>query len=233
MQPKVKRIVDLTRLADLNTEISEAYPRPRRADHFSYANKIGPYSVHAEEYTFVGQWGTHLDAPSHFSQGGRSISDIPVDDLFIPLVVVDVREQVENSAGYEIELQDLLRHERQFGTIPRGSFVAVCSGWSQMAMRGAPKQAAPGWSLSALRYLVESKKVVGVGHEPLDTDPGLKALAGEYPAEEYLLVHDCYQIEGLCNLDTLIGCEGFVSIGVPLIAGSPGFPVRVLAIEFA
>ena len=35
--------------------------------------------------------GTHMDAPSHFSEGGRRVHDIPMEDLVGPGVIVNVK----------------------------------------------------------------------------------------------------------------------------------------------
>ncbi|HEY5516707.1 MAG TPA: cyclase family protein, partial [Coriobacteriia bacterium] len=29
----------------------------------------------------VGQWGTHVDPPSHFIAGGRTLDEVPVEDM--------------------------------------------------------------------------------------------------------------------------------------------------------
>src|SRR5262249_58357624 len=49
----------------------------------------------AELYCHVGQWGTHVDPPVHFIKGNRTVDQIPPDEMILPLVVLDVHEQVE------------------------------------------------------------------------------------------------------------------------------------------
>ena len=48
----------------------------------------------AHRYSIIGQWGTHVDPPSHFISGGRTLDQIPVEEMVLPLVVLDITERV-------------------------------------------------------------------------------------------------------------------------------------------
>src|SRR5688572_28828121 len=37
--------------------------------------------------------GTHLDAPSHFIPGAKSIAELPVEDFIAPLCIIDVSKK--------------------------------------------------------------------------------------------------------------------------------------------
>jgi len=58
-----------------------------------------------------------------------------------------------------------------------------------------------GWSLPALKYLYEGRKITASGHETTDTDPGIATTKDDYSLETYLLSTNHYQIELLTNLD--------------------------------
>src|SRR6266487_3934360 len=58
----------------------------------------------------------------------------------------------------------------------------------------------PGWSLPALKYLYEVRKITASGHETTDTDPGIAASKDDYSLETYILGTNHYQIELLTNL---------------------------------
>ena len=99
--------------------------------------------------------------------------------------------------------------EKRNGPIPDGSFVAMRTDWTKrwpdperMANKDAKGIAHyPGWSLDALTYLYEVRKITASGHETTDTDPGMSTSAGNYECETYILNQNHYQIELLTNLD--------------------------------
>jgi hypothetical protein len=51
----------------------------------------------------------------------------------------------------------------------------------------------PGWSLPALKYLYEERKITASGHETTDTDPGTATSKDDYSMETYILSTNHYQ----------------------------------------
>ena len=88
----------------------------------------------------------------------------------------------------------------------------------------------PGWSLSALKYLYEERKITASGHETTDTDPGIATTKNDYSLETYLLSTNHYQIELLTNLDQVPESGAIVVVSFPKPKGGSGFPARVFAI---
>ena len=88
----------------------------------------------------------------------------------------------------------------------------------------------PGWSLSALKYLYEERKITSSGHETTDTDPGIATTKNDYSLETYLLSTNHYQIELLTNLDQVPESGAIVIVSFPKPKGGSGFPARVFAI---
>ena len=88
----------------------------------------------------------------------------------------------------------------------------------------------PGWSLSALKYLYEERKITSSGHETTDTDPGIATTKNDYSLETYLLSTNHYQIELLTNLDQVPESGTIVVVSFPKPKGGSGFPARVFAI---
>ena len=74
--------------------------------------------------------GTHLDAPVHFAQGHQSVDQIPLERFFGPAVVVDVRQQSEGSADYQVTVNDLAHSEAEQGAMTRDSIVLLRTGFS-------------------------------------------------------------------------------------------------------
>ncbi|MFI2564664.1 cyclase family protein [Paenarthrobacter sp. NPDC018779] len=193
----------------------------------------------AHRYTIVGQWGTHVDPPSHFINGGRTLDLLPVQEMVLPLVVLDISRRAAVDDDATPTLADVSAWEDRNGRIPPGSFVALRTGWSHrwpdaraMANRDSEGTShTPGWSREVLEFLVEERDVAAVGHEQTDTDPGLATSRQDFSLETYILASDKWQIELLANLD------GLPEAGAALIAtwakplGGSGFPARVFAIH--
>ncbi|MCD4852361.1 cyclase family protein [Arthrobacter sp. AK01] len=193
----------------------------------------------AHRYSIVGQWGTHVDPPSHFVRGGRTLDQIPVDEMILPLVVLDISHRVRTDSDATPTLGDIKAWEARNGAIPSGSFVALRTGWSHRwpdngAMANKDESGTshtPGWSKEVLEYLVEHRDVAAVGHEQTDTDPGVATSRQDFSLETYVLAQDKWQIELLAHLDGLpeAGAVLVASWAKPL-EGS-GFPARVFAIH--
>ena len=192
----------------------------------------------AQRYSLVGQWGTHCDPPAHFAEGKRTIDQIDVTEMILPLVVIDVHEQAEKNPDYIIRMTDVRGWEQRHGPIPEGGFVAMRTDWSKRwpdaaAMRNEDEDGVahyPGWSLDVLKYLYEERKITASGHETTDTDPGVATSKGDYSLETYLLGTDHYQIELLTNLDKVPEAGAIVIVTFPKPKGGSGFPARVFAV---
>ena len=85
--------------------------------------------------------GTHLDAPIHFAEGKRVVSDIPLSQLIVPAVVVDISAQCESDPDYQLSVNDLEAHERQHGAIQEGTGILIHTGWGPILAR---RQILPG-----------------------------------------------------------------------------------------
>lgn len=193
----------------------------------------------AQRFTFPGQYGTHIDAPIHFVRNTRFLDQIELKELVLPLVVIDKSKEASENNDYSLSVEDIVQFEAEHGQIEEGSFVALRTDWSKRwpdwdAFNNKDADGhnhAPGWSLAALKFLFEERKIKAVGHETFDTDASIDfqkngALLGEY----YVLEQDTYQIELLTNLDK-VPAKGAVIVNiVPKPEKASGFPVRSFAI---
>ncbi|NIH83014.1 cyclase family protein [Amycolatopsis viridis] len=193
----------------------------------------------SHEYRHVGQWGTHVDPPAHFVPGLRHQDEIPVEEMILPLVVLDITAQAGRDPDYVVSDADLADWESRNGRVPAGSFVALRTGWSarwpsQQLMLNADADGVchfPGWSRSVLETLFEHRGVTACGHETTDTDPGLAVSRGDSSLERYVLGTDHYQIELLANLDQLPETGALIIATWPKALHGSGFPARVFAIH--
>ncbi len=198
--------------------------------------KPAGFTVH--EYNFVGQWGTHVDPPVHYHAGLRHQDEIPVEEMLLPLVVLDISRAAAADPDTCVQLSDVDAWEQRWGRIPQGAFVALRSDWSkrwpdQARMVNADGDGIghhPGWSLPVLRRLFEDRAIRACGHETTDTDPGIATSRNDYSLERYVLGRNCWQIEMLTNLDQVPEAGALIVATWPKAEKGSGFPARVFAI---
>lgn len=235
-----KKFVDLTHDFGPGIPHWPGFPDEERKTIYTYDKQPGMMGdgFFAEVFTHVGQWGTHVDPPAHFHRGLRTVDQIEPKEMVLPLVCLDVHEEVSKNPDYTLPVERIKRWERDHGPIPAGAFVALRTDWSKRwpdAARMENKDAGgvahyPGWSLPALKYLYKERKITASGHETTDTDPGIAASKDDYALETYVLGTNHYQIELLTNLDQVPENGAMVFVGIPKPKGGSGFPVRVIAV---
>ena len=81
------------------------------------------------------------------------------------------------------------------------------------------------------RYCSSSVASTAVGHEGIDTDPGLATSKGDYSLEHYILARDRWQIELLTNLDKVPEAGALIMATWPKAKDGSGFPARAVAIH--
>ena len=235
-----KKLVDLTHAFAPGIPKWQGFPDEKREVAYWYEKGKGSLGegFFTEIYTHVGQWGTHVDPPAHFIKGLRTVDQIALQEMLLPMVVIDVHEETAKNADYTLTLERVKKWETDHGPIPNGAFVAMRTDWSkrwpdEKAMEN--KDAAgvshyPGWSLSTLKYLYEERKITASGHETTDTDPGIATTKEDYSLETYILKTNHYQIELLANLDQVPESGALVVVTFPKPKDGSGFPARVFAI---
>ncbi|MBJ7472414.1 MAG: cyclase family protein [Solirubrobacteraceae bacterium] len=234
------RWVDLTHAFEPGIPHFHLFPDEQRTTLFDFDEGSGTlgHGFLAHEYRHIGQWGTHVDPPGHFVRDGRALDDIGVEEMILPLAVLDVREQVRSDPDYSVDAAFIRGYEERHGPIPAGAFVALNTGWAErwpdgdaMQNRDAAGVAHyPGWGVDALELLVEGRGITAIGHDMTDTDPGVRVSAGEYPAEVYILGADRWQIELLASLDQVPPAGALIVASWPKPRGGSGFPARVFAL---
>ena len=170
--------------------------------------------------------------PAHFHQGMATIDKIPLNQMLLPLVVIDVHRQVAKNPDYVLTMADVKAWEKRHGPVPSGAFVAMRTDWakrwpSQEKMQNVDAHGVahyPGWSKATLKYLYETRHITASGHETTDTDPGLATTKDDYSLESYILGLGHYQIELLANLDKVPDAGAIVAVTWPDLKDGTGFP---------
>ena len=235
-----KRFVDLTHAFAPGIPRWHGFPDEKRETIYWYEKGGGSMGegFFSETFNLVGQWGTHVDPPAHFVRGLRTVDQIALQEMVLPLVVIDVHAEAAKNPDYTLPLERVRKWESEHGPIPKGAFVAMRTDWSKRwpdssAMANKDDKGVahyPGWTLEALKYLYEERKITASGHETTDTDPGIATSKNDYSLEAYLLGTNHYQIEMLANLDQVPETGAIAIVSFPKPKGGSGFPARVFAI---
>lgn len=192
-----------------------------------------PYTIEKDGfrttfYSMVGQYGTHVDPPAHFSNDGLTMDRIPLKDMILPLVVFDVTPLLANDPSHALTVDDIRSWEKLHGTVPAGAFAALrtdmSKDWSANPAR-FKRSPFPAWSLAAIKFLFDERKVTAIGHEALDTDT-----TETMDSETWLLEQNHYQIESMANLDQVPPTGAVIVVTWPKVENGVGFPARAFAI---
>ena len=192
-----------------------------------------------QTFKFPGQFGTHIDFPSHFIKDGAWSDSYGAEQMMYPLCVIDITDKVAEDVHYAVTAEDIKAYEAQYGPIPDGAFVALRTDWYKRwpdmnafaNLDADGGEHCPGWSLEALQYIYETRNAAANGHETLDTDASKEAeKAGDLACERYVLQSGKLQIEVLQNLDKVPAAGAILVAAWPRLEGACGLPVRVWAI---
>lgn len=235
-----KKMIDLTHAFEPGIPHWPGFPDEKRETIYWYEKGRGSMGegFFSEVFTHVGQWGTHVDPPAHFVKGLRTVDQIELKEMILPLCVLDVHAEAQKNPDYTLTLERVKKWESGHGAIPEGAFVALRTDWSKRwpdAAKMENKDSTgvahyPGWSKEALQYLYEQRRITASGHETTDTDPGLATTKDDYSLETYVLGTNHYQIELLTNLDQVPESGAIVIATFPKPKNGSGFPARVFAI---
>lgn len=224
------RLVDLTDVLGPETVLWPGAPALQVSDLASH----GPGSYHARVFTTFEHAGTHFDAPEHFVPGGVDCAGVPLDDLVVPVAVIDITEKAAAVPNAVLEVTDVEAFEATHGTIAAGSAVVLNTGWAHRkdsvvnyAGSEDPNELKfPAFGVEAAQVLVE-RGVVGLGTDTLGIDPGDQPT---HPVHRHVThPHGLWHLENLINVDQLPPTGAVIAVGVPRIAGGTGFPSRVFA----
>jgi arylformamidase len=159
--------------------------------------------------------GTHMDAPFHFFNDGKTIDRVPLDLCVGPAALV---RHAAWTAGASIERAHL---EPQRALIERTRRVVLNTGWSRRFGRAGYFTDHPVISGACAQWLVDLGVVlVGVDFPSVDRPP--------HPAHDILLGNGLLIVENLTNLDA-IETPSLWLCALPLaILGRDGSPVRAV-----
>lgn len=198
-----------------------------RSAHDSGATSMGAYSTPEHH-------GTHIDAPIHSADGQPSVDQLEAGDLFGPIALIDVAEQCETNADYQLSRDDLLAWETAHGPLPAGAVVLMYTGWSQKwsdfdAYKNQDEEGRmhfPGFSEEAAQFLVDERDIRGIGVDTLSVDA---AVAG-FGAHRTANGNGKYHLENVANLHLVPQSGAYLIVAPIKIEGGSGGQVRLFAV---
>jgi len=188
--------------------------------HIHPALELDRDGVAVTNLRFGSHTGTHIDAPSHTVAGGRTMTDVALDELLDDALVIRVPGLSEN----EIYGWDALNADAPLPSrLP--PIIVIDTGWAQW-FGDARATKHPAMDAAAARELVaRGMRILAV--DTLSPDPTNES-SGGFPVHEVVLgASDGLIVENICGLDSL---PPAVRIGFfPLRLGGDGAPVRAVA----
>jgi kynurenine formamidase len=230
-------LVDLTWQFDSQTLYWPGSPSPFRLKQLAYGPTPGGGFYAANAISAPEHGGTHLDAPIHFAERGRTAESIPLRQLIAPAVVVDVTDKAAANADYRLTADDIREWETRHGRIEAGTIVLLRTGWgSRWPDRKAyfgddtPGRADqlhfPSYGEDAARLLVEQRNVAALGVDTASIDYGQSA---DFIVHRVANGANVPGFENVAHLERLPARGAWVFALPMKIAGGSGGPLRIVA----
>ncbi len=225
-----------SQVADMTHTLGEDFPTYFGEQHlfieqkFNYAeHKFNLNEIRVNEHT-----GTHMDAPLHFSADGHSVAEIPVENLVVPLAVIDIRGKASEDPDAQVTPDDLKAWISEHGPLPDNCCVAMNSGWDKHVQSDMFRNADadkvmhfPGFHVEAATMLMEEANVAGIAVDTLSLDHGPSA---DFATHYAWLPTNRWGIECLANLDAVPASGATLVVGSPKIVGGTGGPSRIFTL---
>jgi kynurenine formamidase len=223
-----------SKVTDLTHELTPEFPTYFGKPQFS-AKQLFNWKEHKFnlfELTVNEHTGTHIDAPLHFSEDGKSVAQIAVENLVSPLCVIDISARADGDPDTQVTPDDIKAWIAANGEIPGNACVAMNSGWSKRMgtdkFRNADaegKQHYPGFHIEATKMLIETA-AASIAVDTLSLDHGISA---DFATHYAWLPTGRFGIENVANLDQLPAKGATIVVGAPKHKGGTGGPARVFA----
>jgi len=229
-QERQSRVIDLGHVIRATDPAWDAAPAFQR----SVVATIDKDGYAGGKITIEEHFGTHVDAPAHFSPGGWTVDRIPIERLYRAGVRIDVSKQAAANPDYRVTAADIEAFEKSAGRIAEGVVVFIATGWDRywpdrakyMNEKNGVKHF-PGLSTEATALLARDRRVTGIGIDTPSIDYGPST---GFEAHHVSMPLNVYHIENLTHLLDL-PATGFQVIVAPInIGAGSGGPARVFAL---
>ncbi len=183
--------------------------------------------------------GTHVDAPIHFSEGRKTVDQMPIEQFIGAGVLIRITEKVKKNRNYQLSVQDIIDWESKHGVIEKNSILLIDTGSSKLwpnrekymgtderGPEAIKKLKFPGIHPDAAKFLSAKRSIKAVGLDSPSIDFGGSTL---FETHQILFEKNIPGFENVANLDKLPS-KGFMVVALPMkIKGGSGAPLRIVA----
>ncbi|MDR3590603.1 MAG: cyclase family protein [Negativicutes bacterium] len=222
------KVIDLTVPLYDGLQSFPTHPKVTVIDHVTHAFSAPRYTPPCKGYAsklvlISDHGGTHLDAPFHFFEEGRTIDQVPLESTFGEAVLIDVSARDPRQPVTAAMLEERLAATN---TEVKPGDIVLIRAWAG-EWNGPGFHHAEALDISAAKWLsARSVKAIGMDLSNVDTLSNMGRTA-----HLELLGKNIGIMENLTNLDKLSKTR-FFFMGIPLnIRGLSGSPIRALAVE--
>jgi kynurenine formamidase len=234
------KLLDMTYAFD-QSSIYWPTAKPFNLDKVSWGISKGGWWYASNEFSASEHGGTHVDAPIHFAQNGRTIDQIPLLEWIGPAVKIDVSEKCEKNRDYLLSTADIRDWERKYQEIPDEAWVIMYTGIGtryypdKKRVLGTEKTGAeaiaelsfPGFSTEAVEFLLKDRNIRGIAIDTPSIDCGKSK---DFKVHQILLAANRLGLENIAHLDMLPARGATLYVIPMLIKEGTGAPARVYAI---
>jgi len=187
---------------------------------------IEPYGRNLQIISMGSHTGTHVDAPFHFFDDGKTTDQLPISTFVGPVLRINLTHKAPRS---KIRWDDLVSHQHQ---MEPGVILLLYTGWSDHWCTPAYHDHPYLDRTAAEQIVATGVRVVGIdAFSPDETRADGTVGEGGFGAHEVILGAGGVIAENLTNLRALEGDDDkFIISMIPLsIGNSDGSPVRAFA----
>ena len=198
------KVLDLTMPID---ERTPTFPGDTKQE-IRQAATIKDNGWNEKRLTFNSHFSTHIDAPFHMLEGGKKLTDYPIEHFIGDAIVVDARGTPKK--------------EPNLADVKRNDIVLLETGHTKKAYSPEFYIDNPTITEGTAQELIDKQvKIVGIDSYTTDNEP--------FIIHKMLFKHDILLVENLVNLDKLTN-KRFKCYIMPLnIKDGDGAPCRVIA----
>ncbi|AFY99550.1 cyclase family protein [Calothrix sp. PCC 6303] len=225
------RVIHLSHVVDADIPQWQDDPKVK----FTTIARIETQGYFLRELQIGEHSATHMNAPCSFYDNAKSIDEYAADSLIVNAVVIDICKQVQEDPNYQLSVADAIAWEQQQGLIPPQSLVLLHTGWGErwenpqafMNQDAEGNMNFPGFSLDAVKFLLDSRQAAGIGIDTHGVDGGEDTT---FAVNRLVLAKQKIVLENLANLEQLPPKGITVVIGILRLRHGSGSPVGILAL---
>lgn len=233
------KVIHLDHIVDLTHTLTPEFPFIP-VKKLTYPFELIPMATLKENGVEANSWkihehlGTHTDAPNHFIANQKSLDQIELKDLIVPVVVIDIEQKAANNSNAELTVDDINKFESEHGKIPDHACVMMYSGWEKhlkdsmfVGLDSMSVKHYPGFSAKAIDFLVKERNIAGIGVDVLSFDPGTDE---SYTGHKILFEAGKWGVECVANLDKIPKTGATVIVAAPKVGKATGGFSRIIAV---